>query len=428
MNEQLIHFVWQFRLFKNTYLRTVAGQDVDVIDPGLHNTNSGPDFFNAKIKIDNTLWAGNVEIHIDGRDWYQHKHHTDAAYNNVILHVVLHSAEKTVTVSGVDVPVVLMSVPENIIDRQNLLQAGGKDAPCYNSLDQMSTFEINAWLDRMLVERLEARSQIMESCLHELQGNWELLFFRVLARSFGLGINSDAFELWAKTIPLNVLKKHRNNIFQIEAICFGQAGFLEEIITEDNYQNALAKEYRFLKVKYQLVPIGKHLWRFLRLRPANFPTIRIAQLCGVIAKVDNLFAAFIRAKSLTQIQELFLIETSEYWQNHYTFGKISKKKSKFVGATSQNLIVLNAIVPMLFFYGSKQSDDDEKYKALELLADMKPEKNSIVSQWEEAGIIIENAQQTQALIHLQKNYCDLKKCLRCRIGHQVIAKQKHEAD
>ena len=428
MNEQMLHFVWQFRLFKNTYLKTVAGQTIEILDPGIHNLNAGPDFFNAKIRLDNTLWVGNVELHIDGRDWHRHKHHVDAAYNNVILHIVMHSPEKTVTVSGIDVPIMIMCIAPEVLEMQNQLQQGGEMAPCYKSLKIMNKFELNAWLDRMALEKLENRCHEMSRQLEQLNGNWEELFFRVLARSFGFGINADAFQLWSKSLPINLLKKHRNSLFQIEALCFGQAGFLDEMMTDDAYKNALTKEYRFLKDKYQLIPIEKHLWRFLRLRPANFPTIRLAQVCQLVFRVDNLFASFIRAHSLGQIRELFLFELSDYWQNHYTFGNVSTQKTKKVGTTAQNLIILNAIVPVMFYYGTKHSDELLQQKALDLLSDMKPEKNSVISGWEKAGVKCHNAMQSQALIHLKKNYCELKKCLRCRIGHLVIAKHKHEAN
>lgn len=423
MNESLLHFVWQYRLFNNTNLNTVPFSSIEIIDPGLHNSDAGPDFFNAKIRLDGMVWAGNIEMHIDGNDWYKHGHNKDDSYNNTILHVVLESPVTTMTNKGVEVPVLQITIPKAIIEKYNSFQLERYAQPCFTTLNKISQLELNGWLDRMLIEKLEVRSSAMKMQLQSLDNNWEELFFRSLARSFGLGINADAFELWAKSFSVNILKKHRNNLVQIEAMCFGQAGFLNESFPDDEYANTLVNEYRFLRTKYQLTPIDVHIWRFLRLRPANFPTVRLAQLASLLNVQENLFDFFIRNSTSLTRKELFSRPLSGYWQNHYKFGTVSTVKQKKIGCVTQDAIMLNAIVPMMFLYGQKTNNSELEQKAIELLTAIAPEKNSIITSWHNAGVVCTNATQSQALIYLTKNYCQYKKCLRCRIGHIAIAKR-----
>lgn len=423
MNESILHFVWQFMLFNNTNLNTVSKNTIEIIDPGLHNLDAGPDFFNAKIRLDNVVWAGNVEMHIHGNDWYKHGHHKDNGYNNTILHVVFDSPVSTRTNNGIEVPILQLPIPADIVEKYNYMQFERLAAPCYKTLKKISNLDFNSWLDRMLVEKLEDRNNHMQQEIENLCYNWEELFFRTLARSLGMGINSDTFELWAKSFSVNLLKKHRDNPLQVEAICFGQAGFLEQAVVDDNYHQQLTTEYQFLRKKYNLTPIENHLWRFLRLRPANFPTIRLAQLAAMVTKHHNLFDTFISNPRTFDKKELFSVVLSGYWQNHYKFGTISVKTKKNIGKTTQNLILLNTIVPLLFLYGKSNNNEQIEQQILDILTNLTPEKNRIITAWQEAGIVCKNAFETQALIHLTKQYCEKKKCLRCRIGHLVIAKR-----
>ena len=289
MTEDFIHFIWKYSYFDSNSLFTTKGDKIEIIKLGEHNTNAGPDFFNAKIKIGDTLWVGNVEIHINSSDWIKHKHSLDNAYNNVILHVVLKYDIDINRQNGEIIPALELKYDINFEDRYHQLMKNKQWIPCQSYLPAVNKFDIHFWLAKIAIERLHSKSSIIEEKLARNNNNWEESYYHKLARSFGMNVNSEPFELLAMSLPLLILAKHKNNLFQIESLLFGQAGFLNEIMPNELYYVKLQKEYIFLKKKYQLKAIEKHQWKFLRLRPSNFPTIRISQFANLIYKSTSLF-------------------------------------------------------------------------------------------------------------------------------------------
>ncbi len=432
MREDLLHFVWRTRRFDFQQLTTTEGAAINIQHFGEHNTHAGPDFHNAKIQIGETLWAGNVEMHLKSSDWNRHKHSNDRAYDNVILHVVLEEDEpifrdrapNSLRESGERIPCLeLKKRIDNKLSKTYLKLLHSEHwIPCQHHFFEVSDLKKTLWLDRLLVERLEVKTQAIANRLEQNKNHWEETFYQFLARNFGVKVNNDAFEQLARATPLIHLSKHKNDLFQIEAMLFGQSGLLEKEF-EDDYPNHLKKEYQFLKTKYQLEPIAAVNWKFLRLRPANFPTIRIAQFARLIYQSAGLFSKILEIKSVEEVEKLFKLELSDYWKTHYTFDKESPQKSKKLGKTAIHLFIINTIAPFLFLYGKWKKEESFKDKALELLEQLKPEKNSIINGWKDLGLEPESANQTQSLLQLKNEYCNKKRCLECQIGAAILSER-----
>lgn len=420
MTEEFIYYLWKYKLL-NQHLKTTQEEKCQVIDPGLHNLDSGPDFFNAKVKIGETLWAGNVEIHVFASDWKRHKHQLDQAYDNIILHVVFVEDKTINRKNGDSIPTLEIAdkFDNNLLIRYKNLTRSKNWIPCEPHIRKVDRFIQNNWIDRLLIERLEIKSSEIAEKLAYNNNDWAETFYQHLANNFGFKVNSIPFELLARSLPLKILAKHKNNIHQIEALLFGQAGLLAKI-KNDEYYLSLKKEHTFLMNKYQIEPIDEHLWRFMRLRPVNFPTIRISQFAALIKNSNHLFSIIMECNSYSKLHELFKIQASSYWTSHYTFGKISEAKIKNLGKTGIDLILINTVAPFLFTYGKKKNDQLQIDKALKLLDQIPGEKNVITRKWVSLELNIRSAFNTQALIHLKKNYCDKKKCLSCSIGHTIL--------
>ncbi len=419
MKESILHYIWQYKLFSTLNLKTTDGQPVEVIDSGKLNTDAGPDFFNSKIKIDGTLWAGNVEIHNLSSDWTKHHHISDKAYDNVILHVVNKADSPVFRTNGIPVPQLELEVPEFIMKNYTGLLNGRKWIPCADKIHQVPLLLINDWKNALLIERMEQKTEMIEVLLLQNSNHWEEAFYVSLARSFGFGTNSQAFERLARSLPECILAKHKDDLFQLEALLFGQAGFLEKT-ENDTYQSALKKEYRFLQTKYHLNPVDISEWKLLRLRPDNFPHVRLAQFAALTHRSSKLFSKVIASGSIVQLKAMFDCEVSDYWKTHYIFGKESLESKKRLGMKSIDILLINTVVPFLFAYSKRKNNVSEN--ALGLLELISSEKNAIIRKWEELGVSSASAFDSQALLQLKKNYCDEKKCLRCRIGHKVLSK------
>ncbi|NDV65485.1 DUF2851 family protein [Bacteroides sp. 224] len=422
--EQLLHYVWKYKIFPLTELRTSTGASVEVIDPGLSNMHAGPDFFNAKIKIDGTLWVGNVEIHSISSDWYKHNHHTDKAYDSVILHIASEVNEDVRRSDGVAIPQLKLECPEHIRLRYDELRQADMRPPCYSILPSLPKLTVHSWFSALQAERFEQKTAVIKERLKKLDNHWEDTFFITLARNFGFGVNGDAFETWANLLSFRAIDKHRDNAIQIEAFFFGQAGLLDEDLKEDAYYAELQKEYRFLKHKFELKQMDATLWRFLRMRPGNFPHIRIAQLAYLYGRERGLFSQIVDAKTVSEIRQILSVQTSLYWKERYIFGKKSPGKDKTLGKGSLDLIVINTVVPFLYAYGLYKGDEQLCDKATSFLEEVKAEKNYITRMWDGAGLPVNTAADSQALIQLQKEYCDKKKCLYCRFGYEYLRKIK----
>ena len=425
MKEEFLQFIWEHGLFNRTDLKTVDSKPVEIISTGRQNTDSGPDFFNARIRIGETVWAGNIEIHQKSSHWYQHLHDTDAAYDNVILHVVeLH--DKAVQIKNQELPTLEISYPTAILENFEQLLKSERWIACEERLPEVDPFVLRFWFSSLMIERLQSKTNDILGILQQNKNNWNETFYQLLSRNFGMKTNALPFELLAKSLPLNILSKHKNDLFQIEALLFGQSGLLNETLLGDDYFLALRKEYSYLYQKYGLSGMESHVWKFMRLRPINFPTIRIAQLAMLIHHSTALFSRILETENLDELRLLFDVSASEYWNAHYRFNKISdENRPKALGETAFNNLVINTIVPMLFVYGDQHMDQAMKDRALLLLEKTDPESNQIIRKWNELGIDSRSAFETQALIQLKNSYCENKKCLHCQLGAKIITSDNH---
>lgn len=420
MNEAFLYHVWKYRLFNNMVLQTLAGEEVHVLKPGEQNPDSGPDFFNARIRIGQTEWAGNVEIDLTSADWFHHGHHTNKAFSKIILHVV-YEINKPLT-HGIPVVELKKYMDTTTLQHYEQLQQSKEGIPCSKSLSRVPDITIQTWLERMVVERLEQKSQTMEQALENNKGDWETTFYHLLARNFGFKTNTVPFELLAKSLPPSALAKHKNNLLQLEALLFGQAGFLSDN-TGDDYYIQLKQEYKHLASKFTLSPLEKTLWKFARMRPVNFPSVRIAQFAALIHHSSHLFSKIIEVDEVQQLYKLFAAKPSAYWTTHYHFSKKSKEQIKSLGQSSIDNILINTIAPFLLVYGKLKNSEKYRQRALSLLQQCKAENNSIISLWKAAGIKPEHAWHTQGLIQLKNQYCNSRQCLKCAIGIKIL-KQK----
>ncbi len=436
--EQLLHYVWKHKIFLHSQLTTTDGRTLEIINPGLPNTNAGPDFINAKVKIDGTLWAGNVEIHQLSSDWYRHNHDINEAYDNIILHVAEIVDTDIAYPNGVRVPQLQISVPQYVKQNYDELIRSDREPRCAAVAGTLPLFTIHNWMTSLALERFEQRNRQILARRESLDKNWEDTLFVTVARNFGFGVNGDAFEAWAHSIPMAAVAKHRDSLFQIEAIFFGQAGLLEDekiekakdakiAKTDDGkdegieYYNRLRKEYQYLSKKFSLTPIPTKLWRFLRLRPQNFPHIRIAQLAMLYYEQRLTLSRLIAAAAFDDVKALFTTHVSDFWRTHYTFtSSPSRASDKALSVSSIRLLTINSVAPILFAYGKYKTDDSLCERAFSLWEELPPENNRFIRNWASAGIACENSADTQALIHLTHHYCDTHDCLRCKFGYEYI--------
>ena len=417
--EQLLHYVWKHKIFPLKELKTTTGQQVEVIDTGLANTDAGPDFFNAKLKLDGVLWIGNIEIHERSSDWFKHGHHADAGYNSVILHIASEIDTEISRSNGERIPQIQLICPEAVRTNYKELLETDSYPPCYRIIPSLPPFTAHSWMTALQMERFEQKATLLNERLKRCQGNWEDAFFITLARNFGFGLNGDAFETWAHRLPFRAVDKHRNDLFQIEAIFFGQAGILEDS-DGDGYYLRLKKEYTYLQHKFGLIPMDASLWRFLRLRPANFPHIRIAQLACLYHRAYGLLSRIMETETLQGVRDILKGGTSEYWLTHYTFGGSSPSRPKTLSNTSLDLLIINTVVTFRYAYGLHKGNRVLCARAGSFLEELKAENNYIARMWEQCGMKASNAADSQALIQLKKEYCDKKKCLYCRIGYEYL--------
>ena len=427
--EQLLHYVWKHKLFPLTELSTTQGRRVEVIDPGLHNSNAGPDFFNAKVKINGMLWVGNIEIHDKASDWVLHGHDKDERYDNVILHVCGCVDAEVMNSKGEYLTQMVLSVPDSVINNYKELLSVDQYPPCYQIIPSLARLTVHAWMSALQTERLSQKTEAIEERVKRCNGDWENAYFVTLARNFGFGINGDAFEEWALHIPLHAVDHHRDDLFQIEAIFMGQAGLLElDTIPEryqkdalnDGYFAKLRKEYQYLAHKFGLKPMDYKLWRFLRLRPQNFPHIRISQLAYLYHQRRASLSQLLETYSVKDAKEVLATAVTPYWETHYTFGSTSVRNDKTLSPFSLNLLCINTVVPILFAYGRHRGEEKYCDRAFDFLEQLKPENNYIIRLWQQCGLVVENAGDSQALIQLKKEYCDKKECLRCRFGYEYL--------
>ncbi|MDR1937175.1 MAG: DUF2851 family protein [Tannerellaceae bacterium] len=421
--ERLLHYVWKYKLYSPATLVTTEGAAVSVIDAGIQNTDAGPDFFNAKIKIGDTLWAGSVEIHDRASDWLRHRHDKDKAYDSVILHVTAVHDATVYRTNGEVIPQALLPVPETVKRNIDWLIRRDAPIPCLPRIKEIEPIQLSSWLNALLSERLERKTKDIMLLLEQYNDDWNEVFYIVLTRSFGFGVNNDAFERLAKSLPFRFIQKQRGSSSQIESMLFGQAGMLEET-SDCHYYRLLQQEYKFLRHKFKLSPLDESLFKNLRMRPHSFPHVKLAQLASFWYRYDSLFPAIRDEKSPEQIKKLFRIPPSDYWKTHYHFRHVSPAQEKLLGENALNILLINVVAPMLFAYGGKQNLPEYSEWAIRFLENIPPEKNMIVSSFCNAGIPAGHAGDSQALIQLKREYCEKKKCLYCRIGFRLL-KRSH---
>lgn len=419
MNEEFLSFIWKYGLYEygNFYSE---GEKIEIIHPGDHNRDSGPDFFNAKIKIGDTIWVGNAEIHVKASDWNRHNHDQNSAFDNVILHITYNNDIQIYTSKALKVPAIELRFNQHYLENYNFLMTDQQWIPCSDQLKKIDPFIVSSWLSKVGVERLESRIEPIKENLAETTNNWEEAFYRQMTRSFGFHVNSYPFEALAKATPYITIKKHAHDILQLEALLFGQAGFLGNDYSDDTYYNKLKTEYQFIKTKYTLHPMDVHLWKFMRLRPVNFPTVRIAQLAALIHRDPTLFSLLFDAKKLSSIYQILIGDLSDYWNTHFTFGNESKFRRKTLGVESAKIIAINTIVPFFFVYGKMMGNTDIQDRAMQFLELIEPEENSEIRNWKKVGILPKNAFDSQALLQLKSGYCSKRRCLECGIGSRII--------
>jgi hypothetical protein len=419
--ERLLHYVWKYKLYSPETLVTTEGIPVSIIDAGIQNTNAGPDFFNAKVKIGETVWAGCVEIHDKSSDWLRHHHHKDKAYDSVILHLVGVPDVAVYRTNGDPIPQVTLVVPETIRRNIDWLIHREETLPCLSRIKEIEPIQLSSWVNALLSERLERKTNDILHLLEQYNGDWNEAFYIILTRTFGFGVNNDAFERLAKSLPFQCIRKQRSSSSQIESMLFGQAGMLNESIEgSDHYYSFLQQEYKFLRYKFGLQPLEDSPFKNLRMRPNTFPHVKLAQLSALWVRYDALFPIIRDEEDPEQIKKLFRIHPSDYWQTHYHFRQASPNAGKCVGENALNILLINVVVPMLFAFGRKNNLSEYNERAIRILENTPTEKNTIVSTFCNAGIPACHAGDSQALIQLRKEYCEKKKCLYCRIGFRLL--------
>ena len=415
MREEFLYYIWENRLVDKD-LKTAEGEAVEVVTTGYRNTDSGPDFLEAKIQIGDKLWAGHVEIHVKSSDWNRHGHQNDKAYKNVILHVVY---ENDAQVNDIPTLELKGHFNESLFSQYQKFISSKNWIPCEKSIADVPVFTRLSWLDRMAVERLESKSETVAKLLEANQFDWEDALYKLLMRYFGLKVNNEAFEYLANILPFKTLLKHADNLVQVEAMLMGCAGFLEDDFTEE-YPLLLKREFGVMRAKFNLLTMPAERWKFMRMRPSNFPTIRLAQMAQLIHKNGGLFSRIRAAKGTAEVKALFDVTTSEYWETHWRLGVPTEPKPKHLGKATADVLIINAVTPLLFCYGRLHKDEAVCDTAMQFLEDTEAEDNAFIRHYAQCGVKAENAMQTQALLHLYGMYCKRKRCLECRIGNVLM--------
>jgi len=420
MTEEFLHYIWKYRLYKPD-IRLTSGDPLDILHPGEQNTDSGPDFMNARVQWGGTLWAGNVEIHILSSDWFRHHHQHDRTYESVILHVVYRNDRDVAYPGGQLIPTLEL---KDFIDQESwkrYLQFMSSKSwiPCERQLPSVDHLQKVLWLDRLLVERLERKSRFAEDVMVSCSNDWNKVFFRLLAMNFGFNLNNPAFAKLAASFDYGILLRHSDQPLQAEALLFGQAGFLDQEFRDD-YPKLLRSEYDFIRKKYSLIPMNVHEWKFLRLHPGNFPTVRIAQLAALVHHAQGLVSRVLETEAHSDLVSLFTVGCSEYWHHHYRFDVLSKCRVCRLGADSVNLLIINLVVPFLFLYGSRTGDEKYISRGMRILEETAGEDNSIIRKWRDLGMEVHKASSTQSLLELKNAYCNLKRCLYCGFGMSLL--------
>jgi len=421
MQEDFLHYIWKFQKFSKTGLKTRNIEAIEIVNQGSHNLDSGPDFFSAQIRIGEQLWVGNVEIHLKSSDWYAHRHEIDTAYDNVILHVVWQHDVDVFRKDNTVIPTLELKsrIDNSTLSTYNKLFSGKKNwIPCEDSLGEVDDFVLQNWLERLYFERLEKKSDLIFELLKYSKNDWEAVLFMMLAKNFGLKNNGQSFLSIARSFDFSVLRKVQNNQTQIESLLLGQGGLLDTDLGDD-YFNRLKSEYQFIKNKFQLENRDVLPVQFFRLRPVNFPTIRLAQMAALYFENHQLFSKVISAKNKEEIYELFNSSASEFWDTHFHFNSLSPKRKKKLSKSFIDLVIINTILPVVFCY-HKHTGKEIPETLLELIQSVDPEENNVIAKFNALKPVAKNAMHSQALLELKTNYCEKRKCMQCGVGISLL--------
>lgn len=419
MTEEFISYIWFNNLFFGKQ-KTLLGEEVVVVSPGVPNRDSGADVFNAKVNIGDRLWAGNVEFHVRASDWHRHHHDTDSCYDKLILHVVLVGDEQIFRSDGTPLPTVQLSFPDWMLDRYRSL-VSDKQFRCIGNVEKQDMFSLHHWFDRLFTERIEEKIGVIRHIMSQNGNNWEETFYVVLSRAFGFGTNSDAMQALACSIPLSVIMHHRDNIEQIEALFLGQAGLLDKIPEPSPEERIWVREYGFLRKKFALRPYKGPAFKFMRMRPYGFPSMRMAQFAALLHKTEHLLRQVIESEGLDDLYALFDCAATDYWKTRFSPASVTQPHSCKLTRKSINILIINAVVPFLFHYGRERNDYSLLERVEKIMRDLPPEQNSKISGFIAAGIPCENAYDSQSLIQLHKFYCSSRNCLRCYFGRRCVS-------
>ena len=428
MNEDFLQYVWEFQLFNHRQLNSTKGDAVEIIHPGTIQKNAGPDFFNAQVEIDNIKWAGDVEIHLKSSDWMKHNHQKDPAYNKVILHVVWEEDQSIYRREGSLIPTLELRgrVHKSILDKYLELIKSRTWIPCEAHIREVPKIYKRQLMDQLIVERLQKKSNRIKQILELNKNDWEATLYQLLAKYFGFKVNAVPFELLANALPYKIIRRYQRNRTQVEALLFGQAGFLNKTL-KGSYPLLLQKEYKFLSNKHQLKPIDLSIWKFMRMRPSNFPTIRLAQFASLLSMHSSVFQKILESKDLDRLKALFDISTHEYWQAHYRFDvPAGKMQQKDLGSSSIEILIINVILPMLYAYAELHGERRSEEMVIDYLKKIPKEGNNSVRKWSLLNMPLANACDSQALLELKQSRCDLKKCLTCTIGNYLLNERNHD--
>ena len=425
MKEEFLHFLWKYSLYDRERLLDCEGNKITIIHPGEYNRDAGPDFFNARIVIAGTLWAGNVEIHTRSSHFDMHGHQDDPMFDNVILHIVAENDRKVFNSKGEELLTAELVFDPSLHEKYISLVNNPFIIACQCEISEFDKILFHNWLESLVVERIQDKSEMILRIFSETGSDWEETFYRVLSRYFGFRVNTEPFEMLAMALPFRIIRKHSDNRFQIESLLYGTSGLLREGLfreaISDQYYNDLSREYKILSAKYSLQPLHGWIWKFSRLRPSNFPTIRISQLAGMLSVTGGLFSKLLEVKDIKQLKELFEVSASPYWDDHFIFGAVKRGRPKKTGSQATDIFLINAVIPLLFVYGRSRGLSEYSDRALSLLSQIKAEDNSIISEWAVIGIKAESALFSQALIQLRDQYCRKRNCLDCRVGFRLIS-------
>lgn len=421
--EKLYQYLWKHSMLGRDLFLT-DGSEIKILSPGILNENSGPDFFNAKIRVGDTIWIGNVEIHVKSSDWYNHKHDKDEVYDSVLLHVVAIDDGRVKRRDGSLIPQVCVTFPVEFYSLYSSLSESIRDVRCCHHLDDISKLVKESWLESLAVERMQEKSGRILDIYKLTKGDWEQTCFITFARALGFGLNSEPFEMVARSLPLKYLSRHSDNIFQLEALLFGQAGMLDmSNHIFDEYYQSLCREYYFLAKKYQLRPIRPDMWKYSRTRPGNFPHRRLAMLAQYLYGGFSLMAEILGANgNEDQSRELFVMSLEGYWENHIQFGSDESKVPVALSEGSVDLLLINLVAPLIYAHSASVGDYEKGERAFNLWMDLRAERNTYIRQWDSYGVKSKDAMHSQALLQLRKKYCDSGKCLDCRFGHYLLRK------